>query len=170
MRRYSLDHRRVVAMPKSRECRLVLAKQPTIERQLEKEGIEPTSEIIAKMLDVSELSVQQVRSAVRMSDMVIDQPDSDGRTDRRDLVTHDHLAGPAPEEPFEHEGLVRDALKVLTDKQRLVLQMRVMDENEAILKEVAEVLGCSRERVRQIQNEALHKLRQVLSRQGVSHA
>ena len=65
---------------------------------------------------------------------------------------------------------VREWLGQLNDKQRTVIEQRFgLNGHEACtLEELAERLGVTRERVRQIQIEALAQLRRVLKRRGFS--
>jgi RNA polymerase primary sigma factor len=56
---------------------------------------------------------------------------------------------------------LREALGKLTEKERQILSMRfgLNDDNPRTLREIGDALGISRERVRQIENQALAKLR-----------
>ena len=69
----------------------------------------------------------------------------------------------------EVEQLVREWLAMLNDKQRMVIRHRYgIDECELLtLEELAERLELTRERVRQIQLEALGQLRRILRRRGI---
>ena len=70
----------------------------------------------------------------------------------------------------EVESLVGEWLGLLSDKQSFVIRHRYgFDESEVrTLEELAEELGLTRERVRQIQLEALGQLRRILKRHGMS--
>ncbi|MDY0013476.1 MAG: RNA polymerase sigma factor RpoS [Rhodocyclaceae bacterium] len=70
----------------------------------------------------------------------------------------------------EVEGLVREWISMLSDKQRLVIRNRYgLDDCEVqTLEELAEQLSLTRERVRQIQLEALGQLRRIAKRRGMS--
>jgi RNA polymerase nonessential primary-like sigma factor len=70
----------------------------------------------------------------------------------------------------EVEALVREWIDMLTDKQRLVIRNRYgLDDCEVrTLEELATELGLTRERVRQIQLEALGQLRRIAKRRGMS--
>jgi RNA polymerase nonessential primary-like sigma factor len=61
-------------------------------------------------------------------------------------------------------------LEELTDKQREVIARRfgLSGYEGATLEEVGREIGLTRERVRQIQVEALRRLREILERQGLS--
>ena len=82
-------------------------------------------------------------------------------------------AGQSPEHQLaasEIEGLVREWLGLLNGKQRTVIEQRFgLNGHEACtLESLAERLGVTRERVRQIQIEALAQLRRVAKRRGFS--
>lgn len=70
----------------------------------------------------------------------------------------------------EVEGLVREWIGMLSDKQRLVIRNRYgLDDCEVqTLEELAAQLCLTRERVRQIQLEALGQLRRIAKRRGMS--
>lgn len=70
---------------------------------------------------------------------------------------------------FEVERYVREWLGELSDKHRWVIERRfgLNDQELATLEELAEHLGVTRERVRQIQLEGLQTLRRILRRNGI---
>ncbi|MDX9700197.1 MAG: RNA polymerase sigma factor RpoS [Rhodocyclaceae bacterium] len=70
----------------------------------------------------------------------------------------------------EIETLLREWIDKLNDKQRTVIRHRYgLDECELMtLEELASLLGLTRERVRQIQLEALGLLRRAIRRRGIS--
>ena len=67
-------------------------------------------------------------------------------------------------------GLINQWVEQLTDKQRRVLERRygLGGAEISTLEEVAAELNLTRERVRQIQIEALDQLRRVIKRGGVT--
>lgn len=71
---------------------------------------------------------------------------------------------------LEVESLVREWIGQLNEKQRMVIRHRYgIDECEVqTLEELADSLDLTRERVRQIQLEALGQLRRIIKRRGVS--
>lgn len=116
------------------------------------------------------LSVRQVEQALAFSIGAVSLDAPVGRDDRRAIG--DRLARPAEEGP---EALVlhgdrarcaRTALRVLSPRQRLVLALRfglAADGAEAAsLTDVARAMGLSRERVRQIEVQALAEIRAEL--------
>ncbi|MBI5329554.1 MAG: RNA polymerase sigma factor RpoS [Betaproteobacteria bacterium] len=70
----------------------------------------------------------------------------------------------------EVENYVHEWLRELTEKHRWVIERRFGLNNQEVstLEQLAEHLGVTRERVRQIQVEALQALRRILRRKGLS--
>ncbi|HRQ57763.1 MAG TPA: RNA polymerase sigma factor RpoS [Azoarcus taiwanensis] len=85
---------------------------------------------------------------------------ADEAIDSPDLLIQNH----------EVESLVREWIALLNEKQRLVIRHRYgMDGCEVLtLEELASQLGLTRERVRQIQLEALGLLRKSIRRNGIT--
>jgi RNA polymerase nonessential primary-like sigma factor len=93
-----------------------------------------------------------------------------------ELTMSDAIADEAAEDPaihLEHEEaevLVAEWVSRLTDRQRLVVERRygLGGQEPATLEDIANDLGLTRERVRQIQVEALSALRKRISRDGLT--
>ncbi|MBZ0306441.1 MAG: sigma-70 family RNA polymerase sigma factor, partial [Anaerolineae bacterium] len=80
-----------------------------------------------------------------------------------DFIEDDKMVGPvdaATRQLLKEQ--IRDALFVLNDREREVLEMRfgLKDGQEHTLEEVGKYYGVTRERIRQIEAKALRKLRQ----------
>ncbi len=86
------------------------------------------------------------------------------------IAAEDALPPEASLAGHEIEALVQDWLAQLPDKQRRVLERRygLAGWDAATLETLADELGLTRERVRQIQVEALDRLRAILRCRGMS--
>ncbi len=132
---------------------------------------EPTAEDIAKKLDVS---VEDVSRMLRLNERVtsVDTPMGGGDNDKTlvDMLTDENERGP---ESVVQEANVREHilswLEGLNEKQREVLARRfgLLGYEPATLEDVGREIGLTRERVRQIQVEALRRLRDMLRQQGL---
>jgi RNA polymerase nonessential primary-like sigma factor len=131
---------------------------------------EPTAGEIARSMDKP---AQEVERLLGLNERVssVDAPlgpDSDAS-----LVETIADEGRDPSDQLQEDS-VHDSvalwLNQLTDKQREVVIRRfgLLGHNSATLEEVGQEIGLTRERVRQIQVEALRRLRRVLERQGLS--
>jgi RNA polymerase primary sigma factor len=134
-------------------------------RDLQQElGREPRANEIAERLDLSLDRVHEIMRSARQP-VSLETPlggeDSGGTLG--DLIA-DH-SGRSSHDLAAHAMLTRhmdDALQVLTPRERQVLKMRygLSGSREHTLGEIADLLGVTSERVRQIESAALSKLRQ----------
>lgn len=116
---------------------------------------------IAAVLDVPEEKVALALASVRQPASLETPVTEDGGT-LGDVLPDDDL--PSPDEEAQKSLLrshVQDVLEKLTDRERVVVQLRFgLEGNRAhTLGEIGEQLQLTRERVRQIEAEALGKLR-----------
>ena len=117
--------------------------------------------------------VEEVQDILALSEHAtsLDAPlDNDPQSSLMDMLPSDADDGPdARAEHHEMTLLVRDWLTRLPDKQRIVVTRRFGLDNDdpATLETLAEEMGVTRERVRQIQQEALVKLKRAMAARGV---
>lgn len=128
-------------------------------------------EAVAHLLDRPVAEIRQLlalneRSASLDSPLDIDP----------ELSMSDAMADKAAEDPAAHlvqheaEALVADWVAQLTDRQRLVVERRygLGGQDVTTLEVIAKDLGLTRERVRQIQMEALSQLRKRIAHDGLT--
>ncbi|MFN3985927.1 MAG: RNA polymerase sigma factor RpoS [Rhodocyclaceae bacterium] len=119
-------------------------------------------------------SVDDVRALLALSEHTasLDAPlDIDPSLSIGESLADEHVCAPELRiQDAEVEHLVRDWIGKLNDKQRTVIRHRYgIDECDMMtLEELASLLGLTRERVRQIQLEALGLLRRAIRRRGIS--
>lgn len=134
------------------------------------DGKDATAEDIAHLVD---RSVEDVQDILALSEHAtsLDAPlDGDPQASLMDLLQGDHAHDPDTlAEHHEMTVLVHDWLEKLPEKQRLVITRRFGLDNDdpSTLEELATEMHVTRERVRQIQQEALVKLKRSLSKTGV---
>ncbi len=125
-------------------------------------GRQPTPREIGKALDMPERRVAELMEAMRDT-VSLDIPVGvDGSSTLGDLVVDPDQK--TPMQPLVDDSLeatLRTALDTLTERERDILRMRFgMDgEEEHTLTDVGDRFGLSRERIRQLQVQALRKLR-----------
>lgn len=132
---------------------------------------EPTSEDIAQHLDKP---VADVNKMLRLNERIasVDTPFAgDSEKALLDVIADDKSAG--PESDLQSEDMSNNIvhwLNELNTKQREVLARRfgLLGYEAATLEDVGSEIGLTRERVRQIQVEALKRLRDILSQQNLS--
>ncbi|MDB5177608.1 MAG: rpoD [Candidatus Saccharibacteria bacterium] len=127
--------------------------------------------VIAEAIGVSRADVELMDTRLSGPDVSLNAPlamgDMSAPAERVDFLVDDK---PLPDELVRdnidsHRRLdwLRDALTVLTERELRILRERRLADDAATLESLGTTLGISKERVRQIENRALEKLRRVLS-------
>jgi RNA polymerase primary sigma factor len=139
-----------------------LAKWRRATSKLQEEfGRAPTQEEVARHLDLPRKKLNIIKKAIRVYNSAPqnDQPESGWSLD--EMLMDAHTKTPDTE-MVEADDLhhVLDLLGKMDKREATVLRMRfgLDDEEPKTLKEIGECLGLTRERVRQIESEALNKL------------
>jgi RNA polymerase primary sigma factor len=155
------DQSRIVRLPLNKVGSIgrINAAAAKLEQLQERE---PTPEEIAKEL---EISVTEVENAFKTSGrhLSIDAPLTEGE-DNSLLGVLDNNDEPNPDQPLMAESLRKEINRVigtLTEKERDVLRYYYgLDGNPAhTLEDISDKVGLTRERVRQIKEKALRRLR-----------
>jgi len=123
---------------------------------------EPNIKEIAEAIDMPESRVIEVLQSTKGT-IFLNSPLGESS----DTTISDLLADPSQASPEEdliarsEEDLLEKVLNTLTPREALVIKLRygLTDDTEYTLAEIGRQLGISRERVRQIEDEALRKLR-----------
>jgi len=130
---------------------------------------EPSLEEVAKVMQKSATEVEKMMSLYEREVSI----DSAGVQDRTLLDTLQDESWSDPSEILQDEEVsvfIDEWLLELNEKQREVVEFRfgLHGHDAATLEEVGDRIGVTRERVRQIQVEALQRLRRIMERCGTS--
>ena len=166
-----MNQARTVRLPVHmvRELNQILRGKYHLEAQ-HHDGKDASAEDIAHLVG---RPVEEVQDILALSEHAtsLDAPlDNDPQSSLMDMLPG--AAEDSPDARAEHHEmtvLVRDWLGKLPDKQRVVIMRRFGLDNDdpATLETLAEEMGVTRERVRQIQQEALIKLKRAMAARGV---
>jgi RNA polymerase primary sigma factor len=133
-------------------------------------GREPTLEEVAEEANLPIAQAHEVKAAARASTS-LDQPVGDSD----DAVFGDFVAGegPLPDEQVEVSlrcQALAEAIAALGDRERQVVILRygLDDSDPKTLEEIGRRLGLTRERVRQIETEALKRLARLREMEAVA--
>lgn len=122
---------------------------------------------VAHALGVPEHDVESMAARLSAPDRSLNAPlTEDGDGEWQDMLADDAV-GPEAEIMEAHDGearvqLVFEAMRDLSERERLIIRERKLEEEAVTLEALGARLGISKERVRQIEGNALEKLRRAL--------
>ncbi|MCG8354064.1 MAG: RNA polymerase factor sigma-32 [Kiloniellales bacterium] len=119
---------------------------------------------IAELLSVNESDVESMELRMAGADQSLNAP-LGGESDE-ELITFLTDERPDPEQSAirssdgaSRSRWIREAVDLLSDREKLIIQARRLEEDSVTLEELGRVLGVSKERVRQLESRALGKLK-----------
>jgi len=140
-----------------------------VRKALESDGAdEKKYELLARDLDVTKEDIMEMEQRMSSRDLSLDAPFDEGQ----ELTHLDLLQADVPnqeealaqaQEKKIREREVLNAMKRLNEKEAYVIKNRIMADSPLTLQEIGNHLKLSRERVRQIESEALKKLKKEMS-------
>jgi RNA polymerase sigma-32 factor len=171
MLRFILNNWRLVKIGTTQAQRRLFFNLSKEKAKLTAMGIEPTSEEIAKRLNVEESEVIEMDRRLARSDASLDTPVKDGEarsTSRLELLPSNSDAPDTVAENAEIEELLKVELdafrKTLSGKDVVIFDKRLVADEPLTLQELGDEFGVSRERVRQLEARLTGKLRDYLKK------
>ena len=151
---------RSIRIPVHMSDKIRTLKKAIIKLSVQK-GSEPSDEELGEYLNIDVKKVKSIKKAMIKEPVSLDTPVA------QDLCLEDYIAdneGKMPEISTEKDFLNKDiisVLDILNQKERFILINRfgLGGRKTKTLEELGRILGFSKERIRQIENEALKKLR-----------
>jgi RNA polymerase sigma-32 factor len=166
--KYLLDNIRMVRLGTTRAQRKLFFRLNKEKRELERLGIEVEPRMIAERLDVSEDDVVDMEQRLGQGDLSFDAP---VREDESSATFGDFIAGggPSTEQAVADEELrrvflekVQEFAATLGERDRRIIEERILAEEPKTLQEMGDEFGITRERVRQLEARVVARLREFL--------
>jgi len=161
--KFIMDNWRLVRLGTTQAQRKLFYNLRREKEKLKAQGIDPGAKLLSDRLGVSEREVMDMEQRLDSWEISLDAP-------VREQSDEAHQNFMPDERPGADEVLAEDELRgifhqellafrgQLDDKERDILDRRLLAENPMTLNELGEVHGISRERIRQIQERLLAKL------------
>ncbi|MDY0167959.1 MAG: RNA polymerase sigma factor RpoD/SigA [Thermoguttaceae bacterium] len=134
-------------------------------RLAEEMGRTPTPEEVARVLGLPRKKLPIIKKAIRIYNLTPQTDQAEAGWSLGEMIMDERMRNPE-EQLLEHDNLrhVMKQLETMDEREATVLRMRFgLDNHEPrTLKEIGQALGLTRERVRQIETEALGKLAESL--------
>ncbi len=169
MLRYLIANVRLVKVGTTQAQRKLFFNLVKEKEKLEREGFRPEAKLLAERLNVKESEVLEMQQRLALPDLSVDAPMgkgedatdmhgllSDGAASVEDVLVEDQFAD-AVRERIETFKIDAD------EKERAIIEQRMLNEDPATLQVIADQFGVSRERIRQIESRLKDRLKDYLS-------
>ncbi len=166
--KFIMDNWRMVKIGTTQAQRKLFYNLSKERQRLQAQGFDADSATISQNLNVTETQVEEMEQRMGSNDVSLDITlGDDSTTTRLDILP---ALEPGIEETlakFEISQTLQEHLETileeLSDKERDILEKRLLSEQPATLREIGEKYGITRERVRQLESRLLQKLRTHLT-------
>ncbi|OQX18468.1 MAG: RNA polymerase subunit sigma-70 [Desulfobulbaceae bacterium A2] len=165
--KFIMDNWRLVKIGTTQAQRKLFFSLNKEKKLLESQGFKPEVKLLAERLQVRESEVVEMEQRMGNWDISLESPiRSDSEDEQKNFLPS---LGPAVEdvvasdEMRRHLATVLDSVRErLGEKERIILETRLLSDEPLTLQHIADQFGISRERVRQIEANLLKKLRKLL--------
>ncbi len=172
MLRFLINNLRLVKIGTTQAQRKLFFNLRKEKEKLEAEGFAPEAKLLAERLSVKESEVLEMEQRLALPDMSVDAPLnpnsepgdsgdlhgilSDGRESVEDRVVREQFSSAI-------RGAVKELETELDEKERAIIELRLLAEEPVTLQEIADRFSLSRERIRQIESRLKERLKSYLS-------
>ncbi|MBZ0136655.1 MAG: RNA polymerase sigma factor RpoD/SigA [Planctomycetes bacterium] len=142
-------------------------KQKSIEMTMKAGGKAPDTRIVAKEIGLSDDQLDMMRAALAANTQSTDFRGADGESSLTDVLADHNSPDPAEQAMSANEvTMLAEMLESISEREAKILRMRygIGVDHPMTLSEIGDVLGLTRERIRQIENGALKILHDILTR------
>jgi len=171
--RYILNNWRMVKLGTTQAQRKLFFNLQKEKEKLEAQGFVASPKLLAQRLDVSEKDIIDMDMRMSRPEMSLDTPLSD---DSKGATVGDMTPSRIPRQDeamakAEMQSIYKQALndfgKKLAGKELYIYRKRMLGDPPATLQEIGDEYKITRERVRQIENRILKKLRAYFNERGI---
>jgi len=168
--KFVMDNWRLVKIGTTQMQRKLFFNLQKEKARLEKMGFYPGPARLAEALDTDEDKIIEMEQRLGDWEPSLDHPvGDDWRETRGDLLSADtelfdvKIADRELQQLFNEK--LRDFKDALDEKERDILETRVLSDNPVTLQQIGDKYGISKERVRQLENRLVGKIRQYMETQ-----
>jgi RNA polymerase sigma-32 factor len=136
-------------------------------KKLEVQGFDPEPELLAERLKVKKSDIVEMSCRMNNEEISLESPlGPESDAERKDFVAG---SGPSIEEMLSTKDMkkkLRDLIASMesghNEKEKMILERRLLTDDPLTLQKISESFGISRERIRQIESNLLKKMRKYI--------
>jgi len=168
--KYIMDNWRMVKIGTTQAQRKLFFRLKKEKQALTDQGFSPQPKLLANRLGVTEQDVIDMEQRMDGWDASLDAPLSDDSDSQRlDFFVGEHVSTDEQLAKKQIEQLLRDKITLfkekLTPREREIFELRVFSEDPETLQDIGDRYKISRERVRQIENAIIQKMRTFMKKE-----
>jgi RNA polymerase sigma-32 factor len=168
--KFIMDNWRLVKIGTTQIQRRLFYSLNKEKKLLEAQGFTPNVKLLAERLQVKESEIVEMGQRMDSWDLSLEAPlSNDSDDEQKDFY---QASGPAVEDIVAmHEvreriaGILSHVDELLNDKEKVILNTRLLSDEPETLQTIADQFEISRERVRQIEVNLLKKLRAIFEKE-----
>ena len=168
--KFIMDNWRLVKLGTTQVQRKLFYKLNKEKKALEAQGVKPESHLLAKRLDVRETDIIEMEQRFNGPDLSLESPiNPDSPTEHNDMLSEN---GPSVEDLAAKREIIEKIHNVLDkqkgslcEREKVILEDRLLHDDSRSLKNIAEQFQISRERIRQIEVRLLKKIGKTLQQE-----
>ena len=161
--KYIMDSWSLVKIGTTQGQRKLFYRLNKEKQKLEALGVFPAPQLLASTLDVTEEEVESMQKRLAYTDISLETPvNEEGDDTLMDMIkTGDNVEEIVTDREMDSmlSERVAEFKKDLNEKEQFIFEHRIMTDESMTLQEIGEKFKISRERVRQIENKVLNRLK-----------
>jgi len=162
--KFIMDNWRLVKIGTTQAQRKLFFKLKKEKQKLIDEGFDPQPKLLSKRLGASEREIIDMDQRLDGWDVSLDAPvKNDSDTDRIDFLGSDQASVEEVVAKKEIRAIIRNKVdefkKTMTSRDKDIFDHRIYSDTPVTLQEIGDRYGISRERVRQVENNIIKKMR-----------
>jgi len=168
--KFIMDNWRLVKIGTTQAQRKLFFRLKKEKQRLISEGFDPKPKLLSERLGVSEKEVTDMDQRLDGWELSLDAPIKEGSDDERSgFIATEQVSAETQVARKEMEAILHEkiaAFKGSLNKREIdILEKRVLSDTPATLQEIGERYGVSRERVRQIENNMMKRMKSYFERE-----
>lgn len=170
--KYILDNFRLIKIGTTKEQKKLFYNLMREKQKIEAQGFTADHQTLAKALKVSEKAIDEMTKRLEQPEIALDAPvGAEGEALLKDFIPVDQTPVDEQLAAKETQDILQKKLEEFTDKlnerELHIFKQRLMADLPITLQEIAGEYGISKERVRQIEERILEKLKEFFKKHGI---
>jgi len=168
--KFIMNNWRLIKIGTTQAQRKLFFRLKKEKQRLVSEGFDPKPKLLSERLGVSEQEVTDMDQRLDRWEVSLDSPIKEGSDNERvEFVAAQTPSAEAQVAKKEMEVIIHEKLgslkRDLSDRETYILENRIFSDTPATLQEIGERYGITRERVRQIENGMIKKIKAHFERE-----